>query len=652
MRERTVRWVRRNRALTASAAIVLTVVLLATAGSIGYVVSERANRLALTEQKVQAAVAAARAAIDAGDLALANRQAAEARGHVGGEAEQLSGPAAEIDRIQAEIDTRQAEIDTRQADAHRYQRFVQLTDDAQDQMAYGWNDNADRTAQEALGLYGVLDSDRWLTRLEGSTLTADQKRWVRETAYTTIVNVAAYSVKPRNRGRDAGVQGLDLLRRAEAFHEPTRAFYFTRLACYHFQNNAAAAANDQKRALAAPARTAWDFYVPGFLVWRKALETGSNEKFDQAIAQFRAALAMQPNHRNALFLLARCLERKKEYVEAAGVYTGCLALGVPQGRADVYAHRSICYYRMGREEAAKADIAAALDPANYDPNSAAEVRNGVGWALAEQGKLPEAEAVFRRSIELNPDDATAWYNFGLALTKQGKHHEAEAAYRQAIELKPDEAMPRYNLGNALANQGKYPEAEAVFRRAIELKPDDPHAHYYLGNALGNQGKYPEAEAVFRRAIELKPDDPHAHYYLGFALMKQKKLPEAEAAYRRAIELQPDYAGAHVNLGAALANQGKLPEAEAVFRRAIELEPDYADAKCGLADVLRGQGKHVSAIRVYVEAFATDPEFAERSRTVRYNAACSAALAGSGQGEDAETLDDAERSRFRRQAWTG
>ena len=137
--------------MTASAAIAFTVILLATAGSVGYVVSERADRLALTEQKAQAALAAARAAIEAGDLAWPTVRWRKRAGHVGGDGEPLHGPAAEIDRIQAEIDTRQA-------DAQRYQRFIQLADDAQVQMAYGKN-NADRAALRALGLYGVLDSD-------------------------------------------------------------------------------------------------------------------------------------------------------------------------------------------------------------------------------------------------------------------------------------------------------------------------------------------------------------------------------------------------------------------------------------------------------------------------------------------------------------
>jgi hypothetical protein len=56
------------------------------------------------------------------------------------------------------------------------------------------------------------------------------------------------------------------------------------------------------------------------------------------------------------------------------------------------------------------------------------------------------------------------------------------------------------------------------------------------------------------------------------------------------------------------------------------------------------------LRFYSEAFADDPKLADDLRTRhRYNAACSAALAGCGQGADADKPDDQERARLRQQA---
>jgi hypothetical protein len=59
--------------------------------------------------------------------------------------------------------------------------------------------------------------------------------------------------------------------------------------------------------------------------------------------------------------------------------------------------------------------------------------------------------------------------------------------------------------------------------------------------------------------------------------------------------------------------------------------------------------NASAVRFFRDAFAAEPKRAEELDQYRYNAACAAALAGCGQGEDVAKLDDAERSRLRLQA---
>ena len=61
-------------------------------------------------------------------------------------------------------------------------------------------------------------------------------------------------------------------------------------------------------------------------------------------------------------------------------------------------------------------------------------------------------------------------------------------------------------------------------------------------------------------------------------------------------------------------------------------------------------RYAAAARFYSEAFANEPKLTEEpSTSLRYNAACAAALAGCGQGIDADKLDSKERTRLRRQA---
>jgi hypothetical protein len=60
--------------------------------------------------------------------------------------------------------------------------------------------------------------------------------------------------------------------------------------------------------------------------------------------------------------------------------------------------------------------------------------------------------------------------------------------------------------------------------------------------------------------------------------------------------------------------------------------------------------YTAVVRFYAEAFTADPKLANNLLAGhRYQAACAAALAGSGQGQDASQLDSQERARLRRQA---
>jgi serine/threonine-protein kinase len=60
--------------------------------------------------------------------------------------------------------------------------------------------------------------------------------------------------------------------------------------------------------------------------------------------------------------------------------------------------------------------------------------------------------------------------------------------------------------------------------------------------------------------------------------------------------------------------------------------------------------HAAASRLFADAFAAQPKLADDLQAAhRYNAACSAALAGCGQGQDAAGLDAGQRARLRQQA---
>ena len=204
----------------------------------------------------------------------------------------------------------------------------------------------------------------------------------------------------------------------------------------------------------------------------------------------------------------------------------------------------------------------------------------------KEGRLEEAEQLYRAILKNQPTNLDVNNNLGVLLCALGRFDEAEASYRKAIELKPDYVQAHSNLSNALKELGRFDEAEASCRKVIELKPDYVQAHNNLGIILYDLNKFDEAEASYRKAIELKPDYVEANYNLGSTLNELGRFDEAEVSYRKAIELKPDYELAHINLGNTLKELGRFDEAEVSYRKAIEFKPNHELAHKNLNILLK------------------------------------------------------------------
>jgi tetratricopeptide (TPR) repeat protein len=226
-------------------------------------------------------------------------------------------------------------------------------------------------------------------------------------------------------------------------------------------------------------------------------------------------------------------------------------------------------------------------------------------------------------------------------------------YREAIRLKPDYAGAHYDLGRLLSDQGRFAEAVADYREAIRLRPDYATAHLGLGNALRDQERRDEAIAEYREAIRLKPDFAEPHCNLGLMQMQQGQFREALAELRRGHELgskRSDWRYPSVEWVRQAERLVVLEERLHAVLRGEDQPKDGAEG-FALASMAYRQTRYALSARLAANAFRADPKLAEDLPAAnRYNAACSATLAGAGRGEDPLT-DDAARSRWRKQAIT-
>jgi serine/threonine protein kinase/Tfp pilus assembly protein PilF len=400
----------------------------------------------------------------------------------------------------------------------------------------------------------------------------------------------------------------------------------------------------------------------------------------EAAGFLRVAIATRPGSSGAYTNLGTALYAQKKLPEAVAAYHKAIELDPKHATA---------YYSLGialRDQKKLPEAVAAYHKAiELDPKYALAYNN-LGNALAEQKKVPEAIAAFHKAIELGPKFAPAYYNLGNAFYDNKKLPEAIAAFHKAIELDPRFAAAYHNLGAALYDQKKVPEAVGAWHKAIELDPKHALAYRNLGLALYAQKKLPEAVAAWHKAIELDPKWAPAYYNLGGALRDQRKLPEAIAAYHKAIELDPKDALAHGALGLTLFERGAFDGASLATRKALDLLPEGHSLRAVVLNQLKQvqqmlavekrlslvlerkevaaagellemavmcqqyQRRYPTAVRLYQDAFKADASLADDwTKQHRYQAACAAALAAAGNGEEAAKLPTEEKARLRKTA---
>jgi tetratricopeptide (TPR) repeat protein len=209
-----------------------------------------------------------------------------------------------------------------------------------------------------------------------------------------------------------------------------------------------------------------------------------------------------------------------------------------------------------------------------------------GSTLNQLGRYEEAIASYDHSLEIKPDNDSAWNNRGNALDNLGRYEEAIASYDHSLALKPDKDESWYNRGNALDNLGRYEEAIASYDRSLELKPDD-EAWYNRGNALGNLGRYEEAIASYDRSL---------------ALRNLGRYEEAIASYDRSLELKPDKDEAWHNKGILLYKWGKYQDSLNAYEQAIKIKPDKHESWHDIGFVLFHLGNYEEALTAWKESF--------------------------------------------------
>lgn len=186
----------------------------------------------------------------------------------------------------------------------------------------------------------------------------------------------------------------------------------------------------------------------------------------------------------------------------------------------------------------------------------------ISMGLATQ--IPELQLMSKTAAaaQANPNEAVVREKFsqGVALARDGKLDEAEAIFNEILEIQPGIAEVHRNLGYIYAQRKDWANAEMSYQAALDLRPGDPEFVAALAQMYQDSGQKEKAVALMNEAAAENPEDAGAQLNQGIFLLGSGQTAEAAAAFEAALAADPSLAEAHYHLGTILVGQGKVPEA--------------------------------------------------------------------------------------------
>jgi Flp pilus assembly protein TadD len=332
-----------------------------------------------------------------------------------------------------------------------------------------------------------------------------------------------------------------------------------------------------------------------------------DEDYENAGVALRAAAELNANNERTLNNLRALYIVQDEYADAAAEWEK-LSRFAPEN-ARIKQDLAGIYIKLGDFAAAEkwAKATLALDAANTD------ARFNLVFIYRMTSRPAEAERVLAGLAQTNPDDADVRSALRDVYLGQGKLEDALAAARATVELSPG---PDAYLGLAavLYEMRRYDEGVEACDRALALR-DDAAARNMKGRGLYLAGRYDEAEAELSMAVARESGFADGHRNLADVYYQQWRFDLALEHYRAAARLDPRDERSRVMIGYCLYQSGDLDGAARVFGDALATFPENAKALNGMAAVARARGDTEAAVDYCLKALAVSPENAEALNTV-------------------------------------
>jgi len=161
-------------------------------------------------------------------------------------------------------------------------------------------------------------------------------------------------------------------------------------------------------------------------------------------------------------------------------------------------------------------------------------------ALHQRGNIVDAEAIYKKVLEVEPNNFDALHMLGIIHAHRGSFEAAEKLVRKALSVDQRVAPCLQNYGTICAKLNRFEDAVNSYRSAIKLVPSHAENYVDLGHALVVLKRYGEALVAYDKALALKSDLAQAWLGRGNVFSSLKLNDNSAAAYAEVLKIDPQH----------------------------------------------------------------------------------------------------------------
>jgi tetratricopeptide (TPR) repeat protein len=200
---------------------------------------------------------------------------------------------------------------------------------------------------------------------------------------------------------------------------------------------------------------------------------------------------------DAAYILGICYIQTKDYPNARKAFAKMFDVPPDSAASYLFTARMLLRQDFGSVAEEYAHKAVALDP------KLPLAHQLLGELYLYHSQIDDAIAEFRKELEINPGNATAYYKLADGYSRVQKFDEAERLLQRSIWLDPTSTGPYILLGKVLEKKGETELAVRALQRALAMDPNNPMPHHLLGQAYRALGKNDDADRELQVAGQLE-----------------------------------------------------------------------------------------------------------------------------------------------------